>query len=564
MSGAELLLLQNALAGRFAVERLLGRGGMGAVFLARDLTLERPVAVKLLAPALAGLATFRERFLREARAAARLSHPHIVPIHAVEDHEAVVCIIMGFVAGETLGQRVTRAGPLPVHDAVRLFREVTWALGHAHALGIVHRDIKPDNILLEAHTGRAVVTDFGIAQMAGEPGASGERAGTPEFMSPEQAVGAAVDGRSDLYSLGVTLFFAAAGGVPRRGQTLLSARPDFPLTLAEACDRCRALEADQRPASAEVLTDLLDAIPAALDQVPLPVSSYVREAQRVGADMAAAGVAAGTALAVYAIGFRDDVYAAIAFYPIAALLIGLGAARFGELVLRTRALLAQGFTHHSLAPAVRIEREREEVEARIAESLPKAFTERAGPMLALGAAKTAAFIWLATRHIDTLTLIGVAGAVLIPTATFRKLWRTTPRGKDWWARLLEGRVGRWIFRIARVANPAAVHLGANAPTAVLLGDGARRLFEGLPESVRQRFAELPALVAQLERRAGRTDGRTEGRTEALVALESLRLDLLRLQAGQVQADALTKDLDDARELARRVDAELENHLTIDD
>jgi len=552
----ELLSLQESLAGRFAVERLLGRGGMGAVYLARDLTLDRPVAVKLLAPALAGLAPFRERFLREARAAARLSHPHIVPIHAVEDHGAVVCIIMGFVAGETLGQRVERAGHLPVHEAVRLLREVTWALGHAHAVGIVHRDIKPDNILLEAHTGRALVTDFGIAQVHDDPGGSGERAGTPDFMSPEQATGAPVDGRSDLYSLGVTLFFAAAGRVPRRGETLLSIRPDFPLALAEAIDHCRALDRDQRPASAEALTDLVDAAPAGGDDVPLPVASYVREAQQVGADMAAAGVAAATALGVYAIGFRNDLYGAIAFYPIAALLLGLGATRFGELVLRTRALLAQGFTHQSLTPAIRIEREHQEVEARIAEALPRVLTERTGVMLALGAAKTALFVWLATRQIDILTLIGVAGAVLIPTATIRKLWRTTPRAKDLWARLLEGRVGRTIFRIARIANPAAARPGLNAPTAVLLGDGARRLFDQLPAGVQQRFPELPGIVNQLEARAGRTDGQTDRRTEALAALEALRLDLLRLQAGQVEANALTQDLDNARALAQRVDDEL--------
>jgi len=536
---------------------------MGAVFLAHDLTLQRPVAIKLLAPTLAGLAPFRERFLREARASARLSHPHIVPIHAVEDHGAVVCIIMGYIAGETLGERVRRAGQLPVHEASRVLREVTWALGHAHALGIVHRDVKPDNILLERHTGRAVVTDFGIAQVQGDPVGSGERAGTPDFMSPEQATGGEVDGRSDLFSLGVTLFFALVGRVPRREESTLAARPDVPLGVAEACDRCRALDRDQRPASAEALTDLLDASPAAFEEVPLPVASYVREAQQVGADMAAAGVAAGTALAVYALGFRGDMYAAIAFYPIAALLVGLGAARFGELVLRTRALVAQGFTHHALEPAVRIAREREDMEARIAATLPKAFTERTGIMLALGAAKTAMFVWLATRHIDTLTLIGVAGAVLIPTATLRKLWRTTPRGRGWWASLLEGRVGRWLFRIGRLGNrPVALPEG-NAPTAVFLGDGARRLFAELPPAVQERFAELPAVVDRLERRAGgRADGPTGGPADAIAALEALRLDLLRLQAGQVEADALTKDLDQAMDLARRVDAELETNKVL--
>ena len=157
----DLQSLEHAVTGRYAIERELGRGGMGVVLLARDLSLERPVALKLLPAMMAAQPVLRERFLREARTAAGLSHPHIVPIHAVEAREAIVFIAMAYVDGETLADRVRRTGPLPPHEVARILREVAWALAYAHGRGIVHRDIKPDNILIERGSGRALVTDFG-------------------------------------------------------------------------------------------------------------------------------------------------------------------------------------------------------------------------------------------------------------------------------------------------------------------------------------------------------------------------------------------------------------------
>src|SRR5688500_10206322 len=162
----EFLSLQHAVAGRYSLDRELGRGGMGVVFLARDVALDRPVAIKLLPPALAAEPEGRARFLREARTAARLSHPHIVPIHAGEERDGLVYFVMAFVDGETLGERVRRRGPLAVSELARVTQEVAWALGHAHAHGVVHRDVKPDNVLLERASGRALVTDFGIAHAA--------------------------------------------------------------------------------------------------------------------------------------------------------------------------------------------------------------------------------------------------------------------------------------------------------------------------------------------------------------------------------------------------------------
>jgi serine/threonine-protein kinase len=213
---AEFLGLLSAVAGRYSLEYEIGRGGMGIVFLAHDVTLERPVAIKLLPGEMARQTTLRERFLREARTAAKLSHPNIIPIFSVEEVDEFVFIVMAYVEGETLGQRVSAKGPLKPDDATEILREVAWALAYAHAQGVIHRDVKPDNILLEEASGRVLVTDFGIAQVADSDSVDepAEVLGTPDFMSPEQATGEPVDARSDIYSLGVTAFFAIAGHPP--------------------------------------------------------------------------------------------------------------------------------------------------------------------------------------------------------------------------------------------------------------------------------------------------------------------------------------------------------------
>src|SRR6266571_3794012 len=204
---AEFLALQELLAGRYSIERELGRGGMGIVLLARDVALDRPVAIKLLPPHLAARPEERDRFLEEARTAAGLAHPNIVPIHVVEARGELVFFVMGFVDGETLRDRVERAGPLPPRLAMKLLQEVAWALGYAHQRGVIHRDVKPDNILIERATGRA------LGRRAAES-AGGPVVGTARYMSPEQACGEPVDARSDLYSLGATFFYALTGRAP--------------------------------------------------------------------------------------------------------------------------------------------------------------------------------------------------------------------------------------------------------------------------------------------------------------------------------------------------------------
>ena len=287
-----LLEVQTALAGRYSVERELGRGGMATVYLARDIRLDRLVAIKVLLPELAVRPELRERFLRETRTAASFSHPNIVPVHAVEETPTLLFFVMGFVDGETLTQVVRRHGPLTATAAARLIQEVAWALSYAHGRGVVHRDVKPDNILLERATGRAMVTDFGIARSFAASGLTqvGEVVGTPHFMSPEQAAGDQLDGRSDLYSLGVASFFAVTGRLPFDGESaqailamhmsrpappILELRPDLPAPLGDTIDRCLAKEPQDRFSRGEELVDALEGIRAGRKEVPTSIRLWV-------------------------------------------------------------------------------------------------------------------------------------------------------------------------------------------------------------------------------------------------------------------------------------------------
>jgi serine/threonine-protein kinase len=273
----ELLDLETVLSKQYTLERELGRGGMGVVFLARDLRLDRLVAIKALPLHLADDERVRERFLREARTAARLSHPNIVPIHRADEIDGRVFFVMGYVDGESLAQRVTDRGALPAEEVVALLRDVAAALHEAHRLGIVHRDVKAENILFDQRTGRAMVTDFGIARVAEAAPltATGLLLGTVQYMSPEHVVGEAVDARSDVYSLGVVAFHALTARFPFQSESasavlvahvtktppkIRDIEPSIPPALAEIVDRCLAKEPAQRFQSAGEVGDALSAL----------------------------------------------------------------------------------------------------------------------------------------------------------------------------------------------------------------------------------------------------------------------------------------------------------------
>src|SRR5438067_805771 len=210
----------QVLSANYELESEVGRGGMGIVYCARDRRLKREIAIKVLPPELSFRADIRQRFLREAETAAQLNHPNIVPIYTVEERDNLVYFVMAYIKGDNLGQRLQQHGPMPPVEVRRVLREVAEALAFAHHRNVIHRDIKPDNILLDSESGRAMVTDFGIARALTDSGdsrltATGMAIGTPAYMSPEQSAGdRAIDGRSDLYSLGVVGYQMLCGQTP--------------------------------------------------------------------------------------------------------------------------------------------------------------------------------------------------------------------------------------------------------------------------------------------------------------------------------------------------------------
>src|SRR5438067_6470056 len=212
--------VERVLSDHYELDSEIGRGGMGIVYRAKDRRLKRVVAIKLLPPELAFRGEIRTRFLREAETAAQLSHPNIVPIYSVDEREGLVFFVMAFVDGENLAVRIHKAGRLPPDRVREILQEVAEALAYAHERGVVHRDIKPDNILICEDDGRVMVTDFGIARAVTEGAdarltATGMAIGTPAYMSPEQSMGEReIDGRSDLYSLGIVGYQMLTGELP--------------------------------------------------------------------------------------------------------------------------------------------------------------------------------------------------------------------------------------------------------------------------------------------------------------------------------------------------------------
>jgi serine/threonine protein kinase len=253
--------LARALEGRYEIIRLLGRGGMAAVFLAQDLVLERQVAIKVLPPDMTRDGELIVRFQREAKTAARLDHPNIIPIHRVESEAGLVYIVMKYVSGQSLEDLLDK-GPVSIQLARHILREAALALGHAHRRHIVHRDVKPANIMLD-DDGRVVLTDFGISKAvegATHLTGTGTIIGTPHYMAPEQAKGREVDGRTDQYALAIVGYRALTGKLPYEGDphsilyqqvhepppSVLAGRRDTPPDLRVALDRALAKDPKAR------------------------------------------------------------------------------------------------------------------------------------------------------------------------------------------------------------------------------------------------------------------------------------------------------------------------------
>lgn len=524
----EFIALQRALAGRYSLERELGRGGMGIVFLARDVALDRPVAIKLLPPAMAAQPTLRERFVREARTAAKLSHPNIVPIHAVEERGDLVYFVMAFVEGETLGQRIRDRGPLTPHEAARMLQEVAWALGYAHGRGVVHRDVKPDNIMLERDTGRVVVMDFGIAALAADA-AAGEVTGTAQYISPEQASGDPVDGRSDLYSLGVVAFLALTGRHPfpaddptaliamhitKAAPPVASVAPGLPRRLAQAVDRCLAKAPADRFPDGEALADSLAQATEPSRHLPVPVRLWLATGQESRLAYfiwyTLAGLPFGSA-----VGYGASLIAG----AVGGWIAGIGAYAFTPLVLQTgnrlwrlRKLLAEGYAVDDARLAVRdlVERRREEVSYQFGREPPLWAKAARKLMIASGTV----FVGISSVVVfgtwptsETLVTFVASGALWLATAALQTLQPgrriTKDTATEWRLKFWNSRFARWFERIARLglkrrATPAEL---TYRPTELAISLAADALYESLPGDQRKELKEVPLLTERLQRDA---------------------------------------------------------------
>jgi hypothetical protein len=606
------LRLQTLLAGRFSLEREIGRGGMGIVYLARDVALERPVAIKVLAPHLAARTEMRARFLREARIAAQCFHPHIVPIHAVEEADDLAWIVMAYVRGETLADRLRRTGPLPADEVRRLAREVGWALAYAHQRGVVHRDIKPENLLIDVSTGRFVIADFGIAQATDyHTPTGGSATGTARYMAPEQALGEAIDGRADLYALGVTLFFAASGRLPFDGASAValvaqhavqpapsvrSVVPTMPLELARAIDRCLAKQPDQRFGDAG---QFLAAIEPDVRDAPLPPAFRAVHDDAAGARSMLwwTGVV-GVSSVLLAIGERSGSlgYAVITSVGTGATLMFGAASLFRsiEAMLGTRSLLRAGHDGEDVARALTGTHVSPSSEGRWRGSAAAWATVGAGAALALSQG-TITDLPLPDVVSDIVQIVALFLPPMLMARGAEGMLHATRPGR--WLRDVMHRkvlaptvrrVVQWLSprSASTLPNPSFQTL-ADAPTEVLLVRAVESAVGALPAAHRATMADADGIarglaqqITRLRAEAQQLDGReadallvrdSAGRLQALdvvrdarvalqarlqtamAALESLRLDVLRLGANGVDT-GLTTELGRARDVQHRVDA----------
>jgi eukaryotic-like serine/threonine-protein kinase len=623
---AHFLGFQEALAGRYSLERELGRGGMGIVYLAREVRLDRPVAIKLLPPEMAGDPGIRERFMRESRTAARLSHPSIVQIYTVDEVGDFVFYAMAYVDGTTLAERLASRGPMPAADVIRITREVAWALAHAHAQGVVHRDVKPANILIEHGTGRAMVTDFGIARLANAAGqtSGGELLGTPEYMSPEQASGEAVDGRSDLYSLGVMAYYALTGSLPFTGTvravlaqhitkpapTLASVARGAPRALTTAVDRCLAKEPAKRFASGGELADALAPTLTKNAEVPPPIRAFLDWRRNIS-------LLASAALWPVLIVAAADTPRVPILVPILVGGVMLGAP-LAIVVERLRSLARLGYGTDDIVTGIKInsERRREELIAEF--GVTPGRQERVMRRIALlglpyGSACLATIIlservaWLDfSLNRPALALpvfigVGMLAPSLFAAVASERTRRLRSGNPSTWARFWRGALARVLGKLASFkltdaqipadrATELAIAMSAESlfaslgkDTRQLLGDvpAVLRALEDRAKSARQEMARLDASLADLERNPARQStrerheslvaecraarGAAESRlTEVVTVLETLRLDLLRLHAGMGTVESITLDLAAADGVGRDTERLLAARREVDD
>jgi len=612
--------LQDALAGTWSIERELGRGGMGTVYLARDVALDRPVALKVLHPTLAADPEQRERFLREARTGARLSHPHIVPIYAVEAQDDLVYFVMGLVDGENLGDRIRREGPLRGEDAERILREVAWALSYAHAMGIVHRDVTIENILLERQTGRAVLADFGIAAAVDR---EGEEAllGTPSYIAPEVIQGAAATPASDLYALGVTGWTMLAGHTPFMADDtsalllkhltepvppLLRAAPGTSSRLARALEAAMAKDPAERPDGAEGWLALLagDGEQVVLAE-PLRrwVSRWemVRPFYALGMSVTAMLSIASMTIFETRLGNLPNLgFVLAAMLPVFA---GVGIVHLGIELTTLRRLAREGFRHGDLVQALQRARQRATRDGpRRPSLLGRVVNDLAWigllvylvieslTMVILGSSRGEWDLWIARREFYVSIMqygyvafwSGLGFNFLVPSFHFK------PNGL--WARLRDGfwgsALGAGMLKLASVglSTSEGTERTLHRPTELVLDLAIEEMWRALPPSAREGTADLPKIARALSTRvaearelraalqaprvrrsaeADALDARLAVRQQrAVIALERLRLVLGKVGGAAAMSGELTAKLHDARALEQELLLELGAHAEV--
>ena len=546
------LRLQTALAGEYSIEREIGRGGMGIVYLAREVRLAREVAIKVLPPDLAGSPEMRDQFLREAQMAARLSHPNIVPIHRVDEAGGFVYFVMAYISGETLAQRIRSRGPLPPHTAARILRDVAWALTYAHSAGIVHRDVKAENILIEQGSERALVTDFGIASAAHTTARTvdGAIAGSPHYASPEQISGEPVDAASDIYSLGVVGYFALTGRLPfyaphvsdvltmhlsTRPLAVASIAPSVPAKLAQIVERCLAKRPEHRFPNATDLASELDRSVEPPREIPAPLRVWLNRTNNMNR--------AQVALALYASMGLGVPFAAATQSALVGFGVGLttvAAVIILPITLRTKRVLAAGYGLEDFRMAIREYwmRRREEMTYELA-GPNRRITSRATRWIVFGSAAAAVgfgvLAWSPFVPHPILGVLAAAAAVVSVAAAVLGVTDTIRRTRI--HKLGNAQIkffnSKWGERFVRFAGLGVKKTlpATSMPqlTEVALGRATDALYSALPKPIRKQLKALPGVIQRLE-----SDAKT------------LRAEIDRL-------DASIADLDgDARALSSAV------------
>jgi serine/threonine-protein kinase len=605
----DFLALQDALAGQWSLERELGRGGMATVYLARDVALDRPVAIKVLSAEHAADPAMRARFAREAITSAGLSHPHIVPTYAVAEAAGRPYLVMGYIDGESLAQRLHRSGPLSVSEGERVIREVSWALGHAHASGVLHRDVTLDNILLERSTGRAVLVDFGIAALVDGEG-DGTLMGTPAYLAPEVVQGEPASRASDLYALATVAWATFAGRLPYHGDdsasvllqqvtapvpSLAAAAPALPRRIVAAIECALAKEPDSRPSTVEAWMAAWQgqsvSVPLATPLVRWrehwrEVRSFYALAATLTAMFGAVGGAVyvgwGTARATWLIQLFSI---AIPLTLVAAMVHAINASR------QLRGLSRAGYGIEDLRLALRGRAPNEGPR-------PIPLVGRLTSDAVLVALVTYLSIGWLLRQVDdgvngwyvsdyyrqvaqwayVVFWSGFGLSLLTPTRPLLTPGRMSRVRRLFW----DSWAGAFWLGLARVGLgkriPAAETL--HRPTELVLDLAIEELWRSLPGAARREASELPVVARALRKRVAALRGiaghfgepshdtpaeaalrtKVEGRiAAALTALEQLRLQLLRLDGATVATGALTAQLHDARSLERELLADLGAH-----